>query len=284
MENEDDYSGNYIVQNENANLQILKENDEYSHLRTTCPVKTIVDAKRAQEIKDYFLTTDIPPEWLDSTKSNWERSVAVATWIANNIKHANPDPWPEHKNCIDLYKWNLEHKTGFNCRCHAIMLNELLLTAGIENTFITCMPKDVNDSECHVVNLIHIPETNNWAMLDCDETEYIIDSNGNLLSLQQMREYLSHDKPFTINALPGFTVNQAYLKSYWTKNLYRFHCHTLNTFNVEDTADGKFLPEDKLLHLYPKKALLDECGEEYFERDIEIFTSNENEFWRTYEI
>jgi len=278
---ENAYSGTYVRDNKALNLQILKDNFEYSHSRNAPAIKTIVDKTRAEEIKAFFSKTDIPAEWLDKSKTNWERSVAVATWIAKNIQHANPDPWPEHKNCIDLYKWNKEHQTGFNCRCHAIMLHELLLTADIENRFITCMPKDTNDPDCHVVNLIWLPELNKWAMLDSDEKEYTVDDNGTPLSLQEMRSYLINEKPFSIKPLEGFTINEEYLKAYWCKNLYRFHSHTMNGYNLEDTADGSFPEGDKLFHLFPDKLLRAECDSDYYEKDCEIFTSSEEDFWGT---
>lgn len=281
MAEENAYSGDYAERNKNLNLQILKENSDYSHSKKSTPLQTVVDKKRAEEIKAFFSTTDIPAEWLDKSKPVWERSLAVATWIAKNIKHANPDPWPQHKNCIDLYKWNVEHQTGFNCRCHSIMLHELLLTADIENRFITCMPKDTNDPDCHVVNLIWLPELNKWAMLDSDEKEYVVDENGTPLSLQEMRSYLVNEKPFSIKPLQGFTIKEDYLKAYWCKNLYRFHSHTMNGYNLEDTTDGKFPEGDKLFHLFPDNFLKAECDSDYFENDCEIYTSIENDFWKT---
>ena len=94
----------------------------------------------------------------------------------------------QNPNCIDLYKWNLENPKGFNCRMHSIMLNELLLAAGIESRFVTCLPEDTDDPDCHVVNIVWLPELNKWAMIDSDMAEYV--SKKYVISLAELNDIM----------------------------------------------------------------------------------------------
>ncbi|GEM_PF-3458346 len=41
-------------------------------------------------------------------------------------------------------------------------------------------------------------------MLDSDMTEFVTDKNGNVLSLQEMRDFFISGKEMVINTLPGF--------------------------------------------------------------------------------
>lgn len=278
------YWGNYIERNEKKNLSTLKQYSSYSQEEKNFCVKTVIDPVRAEEIISFFSDKGLPSEWLDSSVDTWTRSVAVATWVAKTVKHSNPNPYPKDRNCIDLYKWNLENPKGFNCRMHSIMLNELLLAAGIESRFVTCLPEDTDDPDCHVVNIVWLPELNKWAMIDSDMAEYVTDENGVPLSLQEMRSYLINDKVFQFNALKGFAIDTEYYKAYWTKNIFAFYIHLVNGFSIDFDRDenGKpvLLPGDKYLFLYSDKIFLDNFDDNYVENDEKILTCNEEQFWK----
>lgn len=273
------YWGNYIERNKKRNLELLKEYSLYSYDEESYPIKTVIDSARKEEIIEFFANKDMPSEWLDTSKSTWERSMAIALWVSKNVKHSNPDPYPEHRNCIDLYKWNEVNQKGFNCRMHSIMLHELLLVAGIENRFITCRSEDPNDPDCHVVNIVWLPELNKWAMIDSDMTEYVVDDNGIPLSLYEMRNCLVNDRLLNIKSFDGYKIDKEYLQAYWTKNLFYFYSHTINGFNLEDTADGSLTEGDKIIFLYPEQYLLEKIGTTYSEKNREILTTYVNQFW-----
>lgn len=109
-----------------------------------------------------------------------EQSYRTGTFVAKNIPHANQKIYPEKCNAIGLWEYTRTVEPAFNCRLHSILLHELLLSEGIVNRFVTCLPADSLDSDCHVVNQIWLPEIQKWAMLDSDmrawaedETEYL---------------------------------------------------------------------------------------------------------------
>ena len=113
------------------------------------------DTLQAQKIRAYFRLDTL---LTDSSASTWDKALTLAKFVASNIPHANQTKYPEKRNAIDLWKYTREVEPAFNCRLHSILLHELMLSEGIINRFVTCLPADTLDSDCHVVNLVWLPE------------------------------------------------------------------------------------------------------------------------------
>ena len=154
-----------------------------------------------------------------------------------------------------------------------------MLSIGIKNRFITCLPQDKKDGDCHVVNLVWLPELNKYAMIDSDMVEYVIEDNGVPMSLAQMRDAVIAGKKLNIQVLPGFekywVANKSgikYMQAYWTKNLYWFAAHTSLAFNLEGAIENH--PQgDSYAALIPPDY---DCSHSY-KNGLE--TSNEKAFW-----
>ena len=236
-------STDYVENDYEKNVALLKNAVPYTTDTTQNLQKEyLVDQTRAEQIREYFKTNSSLD--LDaiaaSQKSTWEKALDVAVFVAKNIPHNNQKEMLVERNAITLWEYSRRNKNGFNCRWHATILSELLLSIGIRNSFVTCLPYDKDDGDCHVVNIVWLPELNKWAMLDCDFTEYATSSDGTPLSLQEMREYIQSDKDFTVNILPGFEASWVakpsglkYLQAYWAKNLYWFALYTVYAFDLE---------------------------------------------------
>lgn len=205
-------------------------------------------------------------------ETTWEKAVMLASFVAQNVLHDNQKIDLNKRNAISLWKYSRKVPTGFNCRWHSIMLSELLLAAGIKNCFITCLPMDRNDGDCHVVNSVWLPETKSWAMIDSDMMEYATDKSGKPISLKDMREYISAEREFDLHALPGFENSWAgsdYMKCYWSKNLYWFARHTTYGFNLESGG----IWNDRYICLVP--------NDYHFDRNKfgGVETNCDTEFW-----
>ena len=178
----------------------------------------------------------------DSSASTWDKALTLAKFVASNIPHANQTKYPEKRNAIDLWKYTREVEPAFNCRLHSILLHELMLSEGITNRFVTCLPADTLDSDCHVVNLVWLPEQNKWAMIDSDMQAWISNSEGTPLSLAEMRERYISGSPMRINPLFDSIkedFNYDYYRSYWAKNLYWFICWEETGYGKEDAMKGR---------------------------------------------
>ena len=236
-------STDYVENDYEKNVELLKTAAPYTTDATQNLQKEyLVDQTRAALIREYFKTnTSLDLDAIAaSQKSTWEKALEVAVFVAKNIPHNNQKESLVERNAITLWEYSRRNKNGFNCRWHATILSELLLSIGIRNSFVTCLPYDKDDGDCHVVNIVWLPELNKWAMLDCDFTQYVTNSDGTPLSLQEMREYIQSGKDFTVNILPGFEDSWVakpsglkYLKAYWAKNLYWFALYTVYAFDLE---------------------------------------------------
>lgn len=196
------------------------------------------DSVRARETREYFrLDTLFSP-----SASTWERTVAVARFVAANIPHANQNVQPTRRNAIALWQYTREVEPAFNCRLHSIMLHEMLLSLGITNRFVTCRPAE-EDRDCHVVNIVWLPELDKWAMIDSDMKAWATaggDGGGEgqvPLSLQEMRERYLAGLSVEFHDLLGEERDFDYYRAYWAKNLYWFECWEATGYDRE-TRDG----------------------------------------------
>ena len=197
------------------------------------------DTLQAQKIRAYFRLDTL---LTDSSASTWDKALTLAKFVASNIPHANQTKYPEKRNAIDLWKYTREVEPAFNCRLHSILLHELMLSEGITNRFVTCLPADTLDSDCHVVNLVWLPEQNKWAMIDSDMQAWISNSEGTPLSLAEMRERYISGSPMQIHPLFDSLkedFNYDYYRSYWAKNLYWFICWEETGYGKEDSMKGR---------------------------------------------
>lgn len=194
-----------------------------------------LDSVRAREIRDYFRLDTL----VDPAATTWDNTLKLAAFVARNIPHANQKVYPEVCNATALWEYTRTVEPAFNCRLHSILLHELLLAEGIANRFVTCLPADSLDSDCHVVNNVWLPERQKWAMIDSDMQAWIDDPDGTPLSLQEMRERYIAGEPMAPHQLLGLDPDFAYYSSYWAKNLYWFVCWEDTGYDKEVEYEGR---------------------------------------------
>ena len=260
-----------------GNKQKLIDCPQYTAETHVFEFKDCVDEMRAAEIRAYFkANAGLDLEAVAAAETTtWEKAVELAVFVAKNIPHDNQKEPLAERNAISLWEYSRRVPTGFNCRWHGTILSELLLSIGIKNFFATCLPA-VDDGDCHVVNVVWLPEEEKWAMIDSDMLEYAVGEDGKVLSLQEMREYIRGGKTFAICALPGFddswiaTVSgKEYMQAYWTKNLYWFAAHTTYAFDLE----GNRTVPDEYVCLVPPGF---DCSNVYADNPV---TTSDEAFW-----
>lgn len=202
--------------------ELLRQATPFSPDSTTFHFTYRQDTLRAQAVRNFFRLDTL----LTTATTTWDKTLTLAQFVARNIPHANQKIQPEKYNAIDLWKYTREVEPAFNCRLHSILLHELLLSVNIINRFVTCLPADTLDSDCHVVNIVWLPEQDKWAMIDSDQKAWISSPDGTPLSLEEMRNCYIADEPMEIHPLleDGEKRNYDYYRQYWAKNLYYFLC------------------------------------------------------------
>lgn len=220
------------------------------------------DSLRAQEIRAYFrLDTLVKPD-----ASTWENTLAVAQFVSAHVPHINSCQIPrEQRTAIGLWKYCQTENPALNCMYHALLLQELLQASGITNRYVRCLPADSTDTDCHVVNHVWLPELHKWAMVDSDQGAYLTGTDGQPLSLEEMRQYTLDGTPITQHFFPGKHC-KGYL-AYWTKNLY--------WFNTPETVGlGKELNKEIRM-----AALVPAGFQPFVSRDVTRCTQSAAQFW-----
>lgn len=207
-----------------------------------------VDENRAEEIRTYFMdNAGLDLESLSKSPiTTWKKALQLAKFVFENIPHNNQTEPLDDLNAISLWKYAQRVPAGFNCRWHSILLSELLLSIGIKNYFVTCMPKDKNDNDCHVVNQVWLTESEKWAMIDSDMMEYVTDEKGIPLSLQEIQSELNAGRDLNI-IMNTDAEGIKNMQSYWAKNLHHFATHTTYAFDLE----GKYGTSTSYICLVP---------------------------------
>ncbi|MGM9826313.1 MAG: alpha/beta fold hydrolase [Paludibacteraceae bacterium] len=171
--------------------------------------------------------------------STWEKSLAIGRFVSAHIPHANQKTRPAAKDAITLWEYIHTQEPAFNCRYHSFFAMQLLHSVGVEARVLTCMPKDDNDPDCHVVNIVYLPEYQKWAMLDTDQAVYATDAEGTPLAPWEMRACYEQGKSFTLwYTYESPDQGMDYYRSYMAKNTYSFASPT----SMEDNENIYLMP------------------------------------------
>lgn len=252
-------------------VELLKTSGAYASDTTSFEMTIVQNEARAKEIRDYFQLDTL----YHANATTWEKALAIGKFVSSNIPHANQKKWPNHINAIGLWEYTKDVEPAFNCRLHSIFAFELCLSADIKARYITCMPQDKNDMDCHVVNEVWLPELNKWAMVDTDMGgHYITDNKGTPLSLKEMREHYISGEKMIIHPAFGKAQKDNDYYAYMAKNTYWFACWGTLSYYQEDYK-VKGIDRNSYIILVPS-------GFEPF--DIgggNTITTNAEKFWDT---
>ena len=106
--------------------------------------------------------------------------------------------------------------------------------------YVTCMPKDyIND--CHVINAVWSSQLGKWLWIDPEFNAWVTDEQGNLLSIQEVRENLRNGTPVVLNKEANWNnqnkeTTEEYLYNYMAKNLYYLIVSANQEYGLEDHA------------------------------------------------
>ena len=251
-------------------LKLLRKSGPYVKDADTFEMKIIQDTARAKDIRDYFHLETL----YEADADTWTKALAIGKFVASNIPHDNQAEWPEHVNAIGLWEYTKDVAPAFNCRLHSILTFELMLAAGLDARYVTCLPEDENDSDCHVVNEVWLPEMGKWAMIDTDSGGYYYsDVNGVPLSLKEIRDrYISGEEMILYPRFKASGKNNVDHLAYMAKNTYWFNCWENLSYYQEDANDRK-RAQGLSVSLVPSGF------EPFYYQDNSIITSDADIFW-----
>ena len=257
----------------NTHLSVLKEAGGYEKSDTVGLPHFYYETPendRLQNVRKYFK--------LDSIAGNGDeisKMLNIMYWLHNNVAHDGANYALAEFDAIDLYNYHKATGKGINCRLLAISLNEMYLSMGWKSRYVTCLPKDENDLDCHVINSVWVDSLQKWVLVDATFAAYIKDENGNFLSIGEVRERLIDGRPLMLNEDANWNnknkkTKEEYLLSYMAKNLYWLQVPVNSVFNVESRYRNT---ENKYVSLLP-------IGYNTKKSTYETVTHNQEYFWQ----
>ena len=207
------------------------------------------DSKCLIMVREYFKLDSVAGQGDELSKI-----INLLHFVHDNIRHDGGNRAFAEMDAIDLYNYYKTTGKGVNCRQLAISLCEMYLSMGIPARYVTCMPADPLDYECHVINTVWSDQLQKWLYIDPTMDAWVMDENGTMLSIAEVRERLIKDQPLVLCETANWNhesqqTKEYYLGYYMAKNLYYFVCKKYSRFNPE--SDYRPNPAEEDIRLIP---------------------------------
>ena len=229
----------------NELLKVVKERSPLKRLKGSAPYAKDTknenvmftyqskDDYRLRAVRDYLKLDSVAGKGDELSKI-----INLLHFVHDNMPHDGSHRAFAEMDAIDLYNYCKASGRGVNCRQLAISLCEMYLSIGIPARYVTCLPADPNDTECHVINSVWSEQLQKWIWIDPTNDAWVMDENGNLLSIAEVRERMINDQPLVLCETANWNhrekqTKEGYLYNYMSKNLYYFECNKHNQFNPE---------------------------------------------------
>lgn len=268
-------------------ISILKRSGTYDDKRPKIPVFSY---QRSSDSTLVVLRKYLKLDSVAGFGSEASRVLNILHWVHNNIRHnGTEESGIKALNAKEIFDAAKYRNIGVSCGELATVLNDCFLAMGVKSRKVYCFPKDSlkNDPDSHVINLVYLLGEKKWIWVDPTWDAYVMDENGNLLGIQEVRERLINGKPLILNPDANWNRRisarkEEYLYHYMAKNLYRLYSPVKSEFNYETRSKNK---KNEFIHLvppdYPEQEMkkingLSKKSDIVF---IHYATSNPSQFW-----
>jgi len=216
------------------------------------------------------------------------RIINLMHWIHNYIPHDGQHANPVAYNAEILIRTCKAQKRGLNCRGLATVLNECYLAMGYPSRLVICLPKDSLkiDPDCHVITTVFVKSLAKWIWMDPTNNAYVMDQNGNLLGIEEVRKALINDMQLILNPDANWNNKQSvtkddYLYNYMAKNLYRFEVPVESKYDLENPNNKSIVYIDlsPLEYFDQKPDKTESLNSKNHCNYIRYKTNNEAQFW-----
>ena len=178
--------------------------------------------------------------------SDVSQAINLMHWVHTRVPHDGNRENPAARNAQDLLTVCRQESRGLNCRGLATVLNEVYLAMGFRSRFVGCLPKDSTDFDSHVVNSVYVPSQRKWLYMDPTQDAYVMNEQGQLLSIGEVRQRLISGQPLLLNPTANWNnketaTKEEYLDQYMAKNLYQLERPADSQRDLETRREGKTL-------------------------------------------
>jgi hypothetical protein len=176
------------------------------------------------------------------------RVLNLMHWVHNMINHEAIAEAPiKYLNGDSIITLTRQKGVSVTCRELATVLNDCYLAMGWRARKIYCYPRDSSetDADFHVVNMVYLPSQKKWILTDPTSDAYIMNREGELLSIEEIRKSLITNRPLILNPEANLnrheSVSEVEYNNYLEKNFYLFCCPLNSQYDYETKAANKTL-------------------------------------------
>ncbi len=216
--------------------------------------------------------------------------LSILHWVHNTVAHdGQHESGIDHINALNIINTATAKNIGVSCGELATVLNDCYLAMGYKAKKIYCFPKDSlkMDYDSHVINVVYVPSLKKWIWTDPTNNAYVMDQNGTLLSIEEVRERIINNEPLIVNPDANWNHKAAvtkdyYLGYYMAKNLYKLCTPLYSQYNYQTTGCNNTIA---YIYLLPFDALQGQNKTEFFDKGknttfISYNTNNPAVFWK----
>ena len=226
----------------------VKLNVEFSKIKNTfefCETYSLIPEQHIKRLKEnhtyiegeasinlnYELNNSAVLKYLDEigikVENNHDFSTvqALLKEFCAKIHHDDSNYTHNHNyGTINQLKFALKQNSFTNCRGAAIIFSGILRAYGFKSSYITCVPYDSKDLECHVVCEVYIDEFEKFIFIDPSNQVYFI-KDGVILNLLELRKCIENNEAIAFYQEASHNDEPFDLVSYlgyFAKNIFYF--------------------------------------------------------------
>jgi hypothetical protein len=220
------------------------------------------------------------------------RIINLMSWVHHTVRHDGSSVNPTDRYADAIIELCKKDNRGVNCRMMATILNEVYLATGFHSHFVTCLPKNKQDRDCHVINSVFSRDLNKWIWMDPTFETWVKDDSGNFLCIEEVRERLIKGLP--VYASPSINWNgklndgNGYLHTYMAKNLFQLQIPLISCAAFESRDLNNSPPIFLQNAQYRNRTYIQLIPVEFRPYDIELgkinkgvyYTNDSKQFWK----
>jgi hypothetical protein len=247
-------------------LDVLKNAKKYN-FSDNRPINKF-SYKSAESLDLKSLKNEFKLYSIAGTGDEASKFINLLFWVHNTFPYDGSKDVPQFNSIEDLMSTCIKNHGTMHCGALAWVLKECYLAMGFKARQVVCLPKDSADYECHSIITVYSNTLKKWLWMDPANCAYVMDKNHKLLSIAEVREYLTSNKPLILNSEANINhspvLQENYLYYYMAKNLYALQCYSEKD---GESVSNLLLPVE-YKGIFPRTAI-----------NKPKYTNNPNKFW-----
>lgn len=196
------------------------------------------NAERLEQLRETFCLKEVAgggPEL--------SRITRLRNWVYARLKTGNGNFHTDKRN--KECPWNtftiideMQRKPFLpDCGTYALVMTEVMLAMGWKAKWIQCLPLDLRFGESHCITHVWSRELKKWIIVDAAQDLFYFNRHAVPFGLPDLRKAILNRERVLIYTNAEKMAGRTWLKQYWVKNIFRFHCFQDSCFSQFDVAN-----------------------------------------------